>query len=122
MRKGARVEQRFFHARPLKPDLGVLGHKWAPLILADIGLRNVDRFNMLLGSNPQLTARVLSRRLRELETAGMISKGEHTARAIRWRLTEKGRDLLPAIIRIVAFSARWDAPNEFHGELPKRLE
>src|SRR2546422_3698048 len=69
------VEREFFAARPIKPDLGVLGRKWALLILADIGLRRVDRFSGLLRSNPNLNSRILSRRLRELVEAGMIRKG-----------------------------------------------
>ena len=38
------MEREFFAARPIKPDLGVLGRKWAPIILADVGLRRVDHF------------------------------------------------------------------------------
>ncbi len=121
MLKERSVRQQFFAARPLKPDLGVLGRKWALLILADIGLRNVDRFSLLLDSNPKLTPRVLSRRLSELETAGMIMRAEQAKKLVRWKLTEKGADILPAVIRLVAFSARWDASNTFKGKLPKRL-
>jgi len=68
------VEREFFAARPIKPDLGILGRKWAMLILADIGLRQVDRFSNLLRSNPRLNPRILSRRLRELEETGMIKR------------------------------------------------
>jgi DNA-binding HxlR family transcriptional regulator len=70
------LEKEFFVARPIKPDLGVLGRKWALLILVDIGLRQVDRFSGLLRSNPMLNSRILSRRLRELEEAGMIRRIE----------------------------------------------
>ena len=56
------MEGEFFAARPIKSDLGVLGRKWALLILADVGLRRVDRFSALLRSNPRLNPRILSRR------------------------------------------------------------
>jgi DNA-binding HxlR family transcriptional regulator len=117
------VEREFFAARPIKPDLGVLGHKWALLILADIGLRRVDRFSRLLRSNPQLNPRILSRRLRELERAGMIARVDENPahRPVRWAMTEKGTDILPAIIRLIAFGARWHAENPFHGRPPRRL-
>lgn len=115
-----RDEKEFFELRPLKPDLGVVAHKWAMIILADIGLRKIDRFNRLLESNPRLTARVLSRRLRELEYEGMIVSAQKN-RGIYWSLTEKGEDLLPAVIRLVAFSARWNNSDSFKGKLPKRL-
>ena len=117
------VEKEFFAARPIKPDLGVLGRKWALLILADIGLRQVDRFSGLLRSNPQLNPRILSRRLRELEKAGMIMRVEENPapRPVRWAMTEKGIDILPAIIRLIVFGARWHTENPFHGKLPRRL-
>ena len=117
------VEREFFAARPIKPDLGVLGHKWALLILADVGLRKVDRFSGLLRSNPKLNSRVLSRRLRELEEAGMIERSEKKLAPgpVRWTLTEKGVDILPAVIRLIAFGARWHTENPFQGRLPMRL-
>jgi DNA-binding HxlR family transcriptional regulator len=118
------VEKEFFAARPIKADLGILGRKWALLILADIGLRGVDRFSGLLRSNPQLNPRILSRRLRELEQAGMISrveKNRNPGPLVRWKMTEKGNDILPAIIRLIAFGARWHAENPFRGRPPRRL-
>jgi len=117
------LEKEFFAARPIKPDLGVLGRKWALLILADIGLRRVDRFSGLLRSNPKLNSRILSRRLRELEESGMIRrlKKNRAPGPVRWIMTEKGMDILPAIIRLIAFGARWNAENPFHGKPPRRL-
>ena len=117
------LEKEFFAARPIKPDLGVLGRKWALLILADIGLRRVDRFSGLLRSNPKLNSRLLSRRLRELEEAGMIRRLEKNRAPgpVRWTMTDKGTDILPAIIRLIAFGARWNAENPFHGRPPRRL-
>ena len=118
------VEREFFAARPIKPDLGVLGHKWAVLILADIGLRQVDRFSNLLRSNPRLNPRILSRRLRELEETGMIKRMDENLESrpiVRWGMTEKGVDILPAIIRLIVFGARWHAENPFRGKPPRRL-
>jgi DNA-binding HxlR family transcriptional regulator len=123
-RSAKRVEKEFFAARPIKPDLGVLGRKWALLILADIGLRRVDRFSSLLRSNPRLNPRILSRRLRELEETGMIKRMEENLElrpVVRWSMTEKGIDILPAIVRLIVFGARWHAENPFQGKLPRRL-
>lgn len=122
-RNDSSLEKEFFAARPIKPDLGVLGRKWALLILADIGLRRVDRFSGLLRSNPKLNSRILSRRLRELEEADMIRRMEKNRPPgpVRWIMTEKGMDILPAIIRLIAFGARWNAENPFHGKPPRRL-
>jgi len=122
-RNTSSLEKEFFAAHPIKPDLGALGRKWALLILADIGLRKVDRFSGLLRSNPTLNSRILSRRLRELEEAGMIRRIEkkRAPGPVRWAMTEKGINILPAIIRLIAFGARWNAENPFHGKPPPRI-
>ena len=113
----------FFAARPVRPDLGVLGRKWALLILADVGLRGVDRFSSLQRSNPDLNPRILSRRLRELEEAGMIRRAvkNRPPGPVRWVLTEKGVDLLPAILRLIVFGARWHTEHPFNGKPPRRI-
>jgi DNA-binding HxlR family transcriptional regulator len=110
-------------AVPIKPDLGVLGHKWALIILTDVGLRGVDRFSEILRTNPSLSPRILSLRLRELEEAGMITRVDtaRPPRPVRWATTEKGQDILPAIVRLIAFGARWNAENPFRGRPPKRM-
>lgn len=120
-RSTSNVEEEFFAARPIKPDLGILGRKWALLVLADVGLRRVDRFSSLLRSNPQLNPRILSRRLGELEEAGMIRRMEkkRAPGPVRWVMTEKGIDILPAIVRLIVFGARWHAENPFRGKLPR---
>lgn len=117
------LEREFFAARPIKPDLGILGRKWAFLVLSDIGLRRVDRFSGLLRSNPKINPRILSRRLRELEEAGMIKRAGNgrPPGPVRWTMTEKGVDILPALIRLIVFGARWNAENPFHGRLPRRI-
>ena len=62
-------------------------------------------------------------RLRELEEAGMIRRIEKKPAPgpVRWAMTEKGIDILPAIIRLIAFGARWHAENPFNGKPPRRL-
>src|SRR2546426_7937825 len=66
---------------------------------------------------------ILSRRLRELEKAGMMTrmKQNPAPRLVRWAMTEKGIDILPAIIRLIVFGARWHTENPFHGKLPRRI-
>ncbi len=93
------------------------------MILADVGLRKVDRFSSLRRSNPGLNPRILSRRLSELEQAGMLKRLEEKRppRPVRWTLTEKGIDILPAVIRLMVFEARWHAENPFNGRLPRRI-
>jgi DNA-binding HxlR family transcriptional regulator len=97
-----------FHQCPVGLSLGVLGRKWALLILRDIGAYGVDRFNRLRESIPGIPPKVLSTRLRELEMLGLIEKVESSRSPIRvrWGLTDRGRDLIPVMMMITAFQSK----------------
>ena len=106
---------------PIKNSLGILGKKWAMLVLRDIGILGVDRFNRLLASIPGLTPRVLSMRLKELEKEGFIKcieKG-NSSMIVQWTLTEKGRDALPILLQFTAFGSKWHADVVFEDKTPR---
>ncbi len=108
---------------PIKTSLGVLGKKWTMLILRDIGILGVDRFNQLLNSIPRLTPRVLSMRLKELEKEGFIQcieEGKKSPIIVRWTLTEKGRDALPILLQFTVFGSKWHADLAFEDKTPRR--
>jgi len=109
---------------PIQATLGTLGKKWTMLILRDIGLRKIRRFNRLLESIPGLTPRVLSMRLKELHEEGYIEclESQEVPRVVRWALTEKGRDTLPILVRFVEFGVKWHADVAFEDKRPRRLE
>ncbi|MFL6511148.1 MAG: winged helix-turn-helix transcriptional regulator, partial [Nitrososphaera sp.] len=65
--KLAMIPQVSFMKCPIKTSLGVLGKKWTMLIIRDIGVYKITRFNRLLESIEGITPRVLSMRLKELE-------------------------------------------------------
>jgi DNA-binding HxlR family transcriptional regulator len=108
---------------PIRTSLGVLGKKWTILIIRDIGFRKIERFNRLLESIPGLTPRVLSMRLKELEREGLIEclKKQKTTMMVLWRLTEKGRDTLPILLMLTAFSSKWYADLIFEDKKPRKL-
>jgi DNA-binding HxlR family transcriptional regulator len=106
---------------PIKTSLGILGKKWAMLVLRDIGILGVDRFNRLLASIPGLTPRVLSMRLKELEKEGFIKciENGNSSMIVRWTLTEKGRDALPILLQVTAFGSKWHADVVFEDKTPR---
>ena len=109
---------------PIRSSLGVLGKKWAMLLLRDIGILGVDRFNRLLDSIPGLTPRVLSMRLKELEKEGFIrcvEKGK-SPMIVRWTITEKGRDVIPILLQFTAFSSKWHSDLVFEDKNPRKPE
>jgi DNA-binding HxlR family transcriptional regulator len=108
---------------PIATSLGVLGRKWAMLVLRDIAMRKTERFSDLMKSIPGITPRMLSTRLQELETSGMILKvqNDKNPRLVRWNLTEKGWDALPILMSYVAFGSKWYAPNVFEDKKPREM-
>jgi DNA-binding HxlR family transcriptional regulator len=109
---------------PIRTSLGILGKKWTILIIRDIGVRKINRFNRILDSIPGLTPRVLSMRLKELEKEGLIEcieKKKSSTMMVLWRLTEKGKDILPILMQMVAFSSKWYADVIFEDKRPRRF-
>lgn len=112
---------RFEGGCPVKASLDVLGRKWSLLVLRNIGLYRVQRFNEMLRVTPGLTKRVLAMRLRELEQGGFIHAVERGRNFTRWGLTEKGRDALPILMTLVNFGAKWYAGEVFADRRPRPL-
>lgn len=107
---------------PIRTSLGVLGKKWTMVILRDIGILGVDRFNRLLDSIPGLTPRVLSMRLKELEKQGFIKCAEKgkSPMIMRWTITEKGRDVIPILLQFTAFGSKWHSDLVFEDKNPRK--
>jgi DNA-binding HxlR family transcriptional regulator len=73
-------------------------------------------YSELLHAEEGMATNVLAARLRWLETAGLIRK-RGSGRGAEYGLTEKGLDLLPAMLQLIAWSAKHDrrtaAPKAF---------
>jgi DNA-binding HxlR family transcriptional regulator len=108
---------------PIQTSLGVLGKKWTLLILRDIGLLKIDRFNRILETLPGLPSKVLSTRLRELEKEGFIECVENrkSPMIVRWSMTQKGKDTLPILMRFIAFGSKWYPDSVFPDKTPRAL-
>lgn len=76
----------------------LLGKRWTGLIIRVL-MGGACRFKDLRGQMPELSDRLLSERLKELEAAGLIRRTVYVERPVRieYELTEKGRDLRPVV-------------------------
>src|SRR5712691_1128555 len=110
-----------FAGCPVEATMGVLGHKWALLVLRNIALYRKQRFNDMLRITPGLTKRVLSMRLKELERDGLIEVVERGQNFSKWGLTEKGNDALPVLMSLVGFGSKWHAEKVFSDKMPRPL-
>ncbi|MDE1820041.1 MAG: helix-turn-helix transcriptional regulator [Euryarchaeota archaeon] len=101
-----------FLAYPMQSSLGVLGRRWAFLILMHIAMGQAQRFNQLLRKSPGMGKRILAMRLRELEELEFIVRvQEHGGHTI-WRLTPKGQDVLPVMLTLIHFASKWRATED----------
>ena len=99
------AEQNCSIARPL----AFLGERWALLVLRDLflGRRRFDEIQESLG----VATNVLSQRLATLVDEGIVERhrySEHPER-FEYRLTEKGRDLQPVLLALLAWGDRYTA-------------
>lgn len=83
---------------PLSEVLGLLRGAWAPNVIWQLS-GEPRRFGELRHDMPKISARVLSARLRELETRGLVTRRvlATSPPSAEYSLTTLGRELLPAI-------------------------
>ena len=76
----------------------MIGHKWTLLIIQDL-LGGPRRFTEIERSLGRANPKMVTARLRELETAGLISRTSYAEvpPRVEYALTERGRALRPAI-------------------------
>jgi DNA-binding HxlR family transcriptional regulator len=86
----------------------LLGKRWTGLIL-DTMLEGPQRFCEMTSIVEGLSDRVLSDRLRELESEGVVERVVYPQIPVRveYRLTEKGRDLRPVVQAIHEWAEKW---------------
>src|ERR671925_430431 len=86
--------------------LDLVGERWALLVVREL-LLGPKRFTDLRSGLPHVSPDVLSQRLRELEESGMVRRGKlpPPAGSRIYELTERGRQLEPAILELGRFGS-----------------
>jgi DNA-binding HxlR family transcriptional regulator len=95
----------------IEKTLLVIGKKWTVLILREILYRNFH-FGVI-GRNLGVSDKVLAQRLRELDAYGVVRRNvdpEQTPPSVQYRLTRKGRALLPVFMAMYAWGQKHYAP------------
>jgi DNA-binding HxlR family transcriptional regulator len=83
---------------PIAMTLDIIGDRWTIIIIRDLYFGR-SRFNQLLESSPGMSTKILSERLKLLETHGLVERriySEHPLRA-EYALTELGLSLEPVL-------------------------
>lgn len=94
---------------PVNTTLSVIGGKWKALIIYHL-IEQTQRFNELRRQLPDITQRMLTLQLRELEEDGLIHREVYPVvpPKVEYSLTEFGRTLLPVIQAMHAWGAQYE--------------
>src|SRR3954464_3387788 len=86
----------------------LIGRRWTGAIIFVL-LKSRCRFATLRDAIPEITDRMLSERLQELEQEGIVERtvGPETPVRVEYSLTRKGRALTTAIDAIADWAHKW---------------
>jgi DNA-binding HxlR family transcriptional regulator len=99
----ARLCPRFHHA------IELIGRRWSGALIMLLVQQESARYSDLLGAIPGISDRLLSERLRELESEGIVARSVEPGPPVRvsYRLTDAGRALEPAIYGLARWADTW---------------
>jgi DNA-binding HxlR family transcriptional regulator len=109
---------------PVNFAVETLGDKWSLVILRDIIFWGKHTYGEFLKSDERIATNILANRLENLENEGLISRSPHATdkRKDLFNVTEKGVELIPVLIEMVAWSAKnetWQSI-EHHGTVQQQ--
>jgi DNA-binding HxlR family transcriptional regulator len=100
---------------PISRALDLLGERWTMLVVRDL-LVGATRFNELARGLPGLSRSLLSKRLRQLEAAGIVERLDG-----QYLLTPAGKALEPIVFGLGEWGAQWTFEDPDPEELDAQL-
>ena len=100
------------------------GDRWTLLVIRDLMFHGKRHYGDFLASDEGISTNILANRLQRLERDGVIDKEidpDNRSRAI-YRLTQKGKDLLPVMLEITAWSGKYDSKTNAPAALLRALK
>jgi DNA-binding HxlR family transcriptional regulator len=87
----------------------LVGKRWTGAILYVLLQGGRLRFTQIAQAVPDLSDRLLSERMKELESRGIVVRhvSPETPVKVCYELTEKGRQLAPALDELKSWADRW---------------
>lgn len=94
---------------PVAMAAEILCSRWTLVLLREIVVGGSTRFNELRRGVPRMSPALLSKRLKELEKAGILSRSQVPGQqdVFEYRLSDAGRDLKPIIEAVGVWGQRW---------------
>lgn len=97
----------------------VIGRRWTGAIVRSM-LAGSTRFSAILADVPELSDRLLSQRLKQLESEGIVERTVTPTTPVRieYALTEKGRALAGVVSAVAHWAEEWVPLGEDVGAAP----
>ena len=96
------------YSAPFQRAIELIGKRWTGAVVKAL-IPAPARFNQLLAGIPGISDRVLTERLRELETEGLVERLVDPGPPVRvsYRLTSRGRALEPVFAAVASWADSW---------------
>lgn len=96
---------------PINFVLETFGDRWTLLIVRDLMFKGKQTYGGFLESEEQISTNILADRLRRLEAHEIIQKAvaKDNRSKLIYSFTDKGKDLIPIMLEVTAWSARHDS-------------
>jgi DNA-binding HxlR family transcriptional regulator len=94
---------------PFTRAIGTIGNKWKPIIINVIGTRTI-RFGQLDAIVPNISRKVLTEQLKELEEDGLLERFAYKEipPRVEYKLSEKGLAFLPILESIKEWQGKFE--------------
>ncbi len=109
---------------PIAFALDLFGDQWSLLILRDLVFKHKRLYREFLNSEEGIATNVLASRLVRLERARVITKTPDPTnkKQFIYAPTKKGLDLVPILLEMIRWSAKYDSETAAPREFTRRLE
>lgn len=91
---------------PVRDVLGHIGDKWSSLLMVALGARP-HRFGELKRAVPDISQRMLTQTLRDLQRDGLVSRHVFPTvpPSVEYRLTPLGESMMPSLMGLMKWAA-----------------
>lgn len=109
---------------PINFALEIFGDRWTFLIVRDLMFKGKHYYSEFLLSGEKIATNILADRLALLENRGIVSKSNDPShkQKIMYRLTQKGIDLVPVLVEVIMWSAKYDKNSDVDMKFVKSVK
>ena len=89
--------------------IDLIGGKWKPIIIWHLGTKGTRRFSELKKLLPQITQKMLTQQLRELESDSLVERKVYpqVPPKVEYSLTDSGESLMPILRMMCDWGAKY---------------